>query len=157
MSGTGESTTDFAGEEREFRIRLGEIRRIEAKCGAIGIGVVLQRLAKCTILLAKLSKIEALASGIDIYADDVREPIYQGLVGRGMTSQEATKLLKVEIDDRGVDGLLDNAPTALSVLLAAREVPEEDDLGEQPAGESPTTPPSPSTSGTSTEPAQQSA
>jgi hypothetical protein len=44
MSGSGEVSADFAGEERAFRIRLGEIRKIEAKCET-GIGEVCRRLA----------------------------------------------------------------------------------------------------------------
>lgn len=154
MSGLGECTTEFAGEERDFRIRLGEIRRIEAKCGA-SIGAICQRLARATLVVARLGKnmMEALSAGIDIYAEDVREPIYQGLIGRGMAASEAAKLLKLEIDDRGLRGLLDNAATALSVLLATREVPEEALPGEPLAGESLATQASPSTSPSSMEPA----
>ena len=140
MSGTGESEADFAGEARAFRIRLGEIRRIEARCG-VGIGEVLRRLSRCVMLVSRLSHVEALASGIEIAADDVREPIYQGLMGAGMTPGEASKLLRVEIDDRGVRGLLENAPVALGALWASRETPdgdEEPDLaGEPQAGASP--------------------
>lgn len=153
MSGTGESTVDFAGEERAFRIRLGEIRRIEAKCGNIGIGEVLRRLARCVTAVAEHGGLGALAAGVEIHADDVREPIYQGLIGAGMPSGEATTLVRTEVDDRGVRGLLDNAPTALAVLWASQEVPP----GEQKAGESPATQESPSTSETSTEPATSSA
>lgn len=153
MSGTGESSVDFAGEERKFCIRLGEIRRIESKCGDIGIGEVLRRLARCVTAVAEHGGLAALASGVEIHADDVREPIYQGLIGGGMSTGEATKLLKLEVDDRGVRGLLDNAAVSLAVLWASQETPP----GEQPAGESPATPESPSTSETSTEPATSSA
>lgn len=153
MSGTGESTVDFAGEERAFRIRLGEIRRIEAKCGNIGIGEVLRRLARCVTSVAEYGGLSALAAGVEIRADDVREPIYQGLRGGGMSDGDATRLVKAEVDERGVRGLLDNAATALAVLWASQEVPP----GEQKAGENPATPESPSTSETSTEPATPSA
>jgi hypothetical protein len=140
MSGTGETTADFAGEAREFRICLGEIRRIEAKCNA-PIGEVAQRLARAVVVLkagGSLSVAEMLAAGIAIYADDVREPLYQGLIGKDMPSGEATKLLKTEIDDRGFKGLMDNAAVALLVLTATQEAPpREADLGEQKAGQNP--------------------
>jgi hypothetical protein len=155
MSGTGESSTDFAGEEREFRIRLGEIRRIEQRCET-GIGEVLRRLARAVLVLSKVKGLEALAAGVDIHADDVREPIYQGLIGGGMLPGDATKLLRIEIDDRGIQGLLDNTSTALEVLWASRKTPEEPPSGEMRAGESPATPPKRRTSKPSTASARSS-
>ena len=138
MSGTGESTVDFAGEERHFRIRLGEIRRIQDRCSA-GIGEVLRRLSRCVGLVHKHgSGLDALMAGLEIYADDVREPIYQGLCGAGMRSDEATRLVRREIDDRGLVGVLDNAAAALAILWGSQAVPEgEDQPGEPLAGESP--------------------
>ena len=156
MSGTGESSTDFAGEERNFRIRLGEIRRIEDKCDT-GIGEVLRRLARAVVVLSRLEGVEALAAGVDIHADDVREPLYQGLMGAGIASGEAAKLLRLEIDDRGIQGLLDNASTALEVLWASRKVPETAKPGERRAGESPATPKKRPTSKRSTGSARSSA
>lgn len=147
MSGTGEVSTDFAGEERAFRIRLGEIRKIEAKCG-VGIGEVSRRLARAAFVTSKLGGLEALAAGVEFHADDVREVLYQGLVGGGMGSGAATALVRGEIDDRGMRGLLDNAPVALIVLLGSQESPP----GEPRAGESPATSQTPSTSPASTEP-----
>lgn len=139
MSGTGEVTTDFAGEERAFRIRLGEIRKIEAKAGA-GIGEVVRRLSRAVLVIGKLDGLEALAAGVEIHADDVRETIYQGLVGGGMTPADATKLLRTEIDDGGLRGMLNNVGTALTVLWGSQEAPETP--GEPTAGET-ETPPTP--------------
>lgn len=148
MSGTGDVTTDFAGEERAFRVRLGEIRKIEAKCET-GIGEVCRRLARA-VYVQNAAKgrdiLSALATGVEIHADDVRTPIYEGLVAGGMASAEATKLVRAEIDDRGMRGLLDNAVTALLILIGSQETPP----GEPRAGESPATPPNPSTSDNST-------
>lgn len=149
MSGTGEVLADFAGEERAFRIRLGEIRRIETRCGT-GIGEVCRRLARAVYVqnAAKGGDIlSALATGVEIHADDVRTPIYEGLMGGGSTAADAAKIVRAEIDDRGMRGLLDNAAVALLVLLGSQETPP----GESQAGESPATQPSPSTSGSSTE------
>lgn len=159
VSGTGESTTDFAGEEREFCVRLGEIRRIEAKCG-VGIGEVSRRLAHAALVinsLGKASRLEMLAAGVQIHADDVRETIYQGLIGKGMPNIEATKIVRGAIDDCGMVGLLDNVGTALVVLLGAQDVPEDERLGEARAGESPATPSNESISPASTEPDRPSA
>lgn len=140
MSGTGESTGDFAGEERAFRIRLGEIRRIEAKTDT-GIGEVCRRLAGGLLAMQATegNVVRALAGGIDLHADDVREPIYQGLIGAGMSSGEAAKLLRTEIDDRGLMGLLDNIGVSLAALVASQEAPEATE-GEPVAGESPAIP-----------------
>ncbi len=158
MSGTGECVADFAGEERAFRIRLGEIRRIEAACGA-GIGEILRRLARGAQLVRRISDepggltmLDALAGGIEIRADDVRETVRQGLLGaRVLPANEVDPLVRREIDDRGVPGLLDYIGTALVVLLAARNTPEADDPGERVAGAAAAvTPPSPMTSQTST-------
>lgn len=143
MSGTGESSADFAGEERTFRIRLGEIRRIEDRCGA-GIGEVLRRLSRAVLVLSKVKGLEALAAGIEIRADDVREAIYQGLIGAGMSASEATNLVRREIDERGVPGLLDNVTPALEALWGSQKTPsqktpESADPGEPQAGASPAT------------------
>lgn len=155
MSGTGEVTADFAGEARTFRIQLGEIRHIEAKCGT-GIGEVLRRLSRAVLVTAKLNGIDALAAGLDIHADDVRETIYRGLRGGGMADAQATGLVRREIDEGGLRNLVDHVPTALKVLWGSQEAPEtdapeDDPSGEPRAGESPATPKSASTSESSTE------
>lgn len=156
MSGTGEAREDFAGEERAFRIRLGEIRRIEGKCGA-RIGEVAHRLAKATLAIGAAGGkyVDALALGLDIAADDVREPIYQGLMGGGLTSNEATALVRSAIDDRGLRGIMDNVSIALAVLVATSEVPK-DAAGEGKAGSNLEPKAAPSTSPNSTEPASPS-
>lgn len=125
MSGTGETREDFAGEERTFRIRLGEIRRIEAKCGA-RIGLVAQRLAMAVQAISSAggNYVGALATGIEVGAEDVRETLYQGLLGGGMTSPDATNLVRSEIDDRGLRGITDNVGVALMVLVATSEAPK---------------------------------
>lgn len=133
MSGTGEVRTEFAGEERLFRIRLGELRRIEAKCDS-PIGDVARRLARCVLVSSRLPMLEALATGVEVRADDAREVLYQGLVAAGeMKPADVTKLLVAEIDDRGLPGVLAAATVALDVLTGSQEQPP----GEPQAGESP--------------------
>lgn len=150
MSGTGEVREGFAGEERLFRIRLGEIRRIEAKCGNVGIGEVVRRLSKAVFLLDKVGGVEAFAHGLEIRADDVFETIFQGLKGGGMADREATDLVRREIDDRGWSGLLDHVGLALQVLTGTQATPEGDDQGEPKAEATPATPKRRSTSKSST-------
>lgn len=154
MSGTGESRQDFAGEERVFRIRLGEIRRIEDKCGC-GIGLVLGRLSRAVLLVNQIAGLQAFAAGLDIRADDVRTTLYEGLVGAGTPSPEATKIVREEIDERGVRGIVDNVAVALAVLWASQEAPADEAASGE--GEAAETPPPEPTSPPSTDSAASSA
>lgn len=161
-AGAGEVEQAFAGELRQFRIRLGEIRKIEAKCGC-SIAEVCRRLARATYVLSKFEGIEALATGLDFRADDVRETVYQGLVGASMPTGPAFKLVSDEIDSRGWQGLIDNLDTALLVLMGSQETPPPgasggEAPGEPEAGPAGTpTPPSPPTSDASMASAPRSA
>ena len=132
---------DFAGEERPFLIRIGELRRIQTACGA-GPGEVANRLARCVKTLREFPKLtvfeQALIGMGHLYVDDVRAPIYEGLVAGGMTAPEASKLVRAEIDDRGFRGLVENAGLALGVLISGVSMPaEDDDAGELKPGENP--------------------
>lgn len=164
MSGTGEVRADFAGEERLFRIRLGEIRRIEAKCGGpeqpVAIFEVVRRLSRAVYLIANADGdvMKALAIGIDVRADDVHEVLYQGLLGGNMAAPEAAKLLKAEVGDRGLRGILDNVGVALEVLWGSQETPPGEPTAGTPQTETgDAAPPNPSTSPTSTGPEPPSA
>jgi hypothetical protein len=148
MSGTGEARADFAGEERSFRIRLGEIRRIEERCKS-KIGPVCQRLAVAVHAMAKAENKDgslnlglALALGIEIGSEDVRAVIHEGLTGFGMKPGEATALVRREIDDRGLRGLLENVPAALQVMVGSQETPAGEGEDEPPGEPQPAaTPP----------------
>jgi hypothetical protein len=155
-AGTGEVRVSFGGDERLFRIRWGEIRRIEDKC-ATGIGEVLRRLSRAVMVLSQLRGMEALAAGLDIHAQDIREVIYQGLRGGGMPESQVALLLRIEIDERGIAGLMDNVSVALGVLWGAQSAPEADDVGERRAGATSTTPASEQTSASSSASAKPSA
>lgn len=155
---------DFAGDERLFLIRIGELRRIQIACGA-GVGEIVRRLAQCVNTLrsypeATLWEQAAIGFGT-LHVDDVREPIYEGLVAGGMKAPDASKLVRREIDERGFRGLIENAPLALGIMLAGTAVPEDAappggaaGEGESMAGK---TPQAGSTSEPSTEPAASSA
>jgi hypothetical protein len=87
--------------------------------------------------------------------DDVREPLYRGLIGGGMTPTEAGKLVRELFDERP---LLENIDLALAVVLGSLLAPDDEPLGES-EGEAATTgsPEASSPLPTSTAPAPSSA
>lgn len=87
---------DFAGEERVFDLRLGEILDIEAECG-LGIGAIYIRLAKQEWRMK-----------------EVRSILAHGLRGGGSTLHEAKKLIDERID---AGRWLDLYELALDVLI----------------------------------------
>lgn len=156
MSGLGEVHKDFAGEERLFRIQLGEIRRIQVACGTperpCSIGDVIRRLAACVYVQDNVKGLQGLIAGLEIFADDVRAPIFEGLSGaRVLSPGEVTRLVAAEIDRQGMDGILRHARLALEILTGTQREPAADDgeAGER-TGASEEIPASPWTSTTST-------
>lgn len=137
---------DFAGEERTFMVRIRELRRIETACDA-GVGEIARRLAGCTQTLRAYPEAalweQALIGLGNLHVADVRETIREGLIGGGMAAPEADRLVKREIDDRGMLALVQYAPLALGVLLAGVSMPADAappggaDAGEPPAAETP--------------------
>ena len=96
----------FAGRERDFLLRVGEIGRLEIACGA-GIGAVLQRVAIGQYGLA-----------------DIRETVRLGLIGGGATSAEAESLVSAYIDPCPLDDALGLAAEILAATL--RHLPDAD-------------------------------
>lgn len=122
MSGTAELRLRLGPEEQAFRLRIGELRRLEEDCDA-GPLEILARLADGRWRVA-----------------DVRQPILHGLIGAGLAAERAGLLVERWVDER---------PLSLSVnvayaVLARAVVPpeEEEDLGEREAGGAATKPPS---------------
>lgn len=70
----------FAGRERKFELRLGEIGELERLCGA-GLGAIMLRLAT-----------------MQWRWDDVRETVRLGLMGGGMSEPDATALAMAQLD-----------------------------------------------------------
>lgn len=94
MSGDGGVTFDWAGEERTFRYRLGEIKRLQTATNA-GPQELLRRFTTGTWRI-----------------DDLRETIRLGLEGAGVSASEAGRLLRDYVDPP--------KPLLDSVLVAAR-------------------------------------
>lgn len=155
---------EFGGEERPFRCLHAELRKIQANCDA-GPSEIARRLAQCVRVQRQYPKASILEQAVlglgDWRIEDVREPILQGLIGGGMTAGDAFKLVRSNIDERGMRGLVEHAELALTVMLTGAQLPEDYPApGETRAGEEGTMATSPAGSGTSTpstEPAAPSA
>lgn len=137
MSGDGRIEEDFGGERRSFRVGLGELRRIQEACDA-GPPVIAGRLARCVQVLRAMPKATvgdlALAGLGDWNVDDIREPVLQGLLGAGMAPTDAARLVVRWIDQRGFQGLIENAGLALALVIAGVDVPKDDPVSGGQAG-----------------------
>jgi hypothetical protein len=92
-------TFPWADGEYTFDLRLGEVRKIQEKTG-LGPGVILER----------------LQSG-EWKVDDYREVILQGLLAGGMSAPEASKLVRLWVDDRPAKESLLPAQTILMAFI----------------------------------------
>lgn len=131
MSRSGEIALEFGGEERAFRLGIGQWRKVQEACDA-GPAELLARLSPAFVGIQNgLSFGQLLASGMlgRWRIEDIREPILQGLLGANMAGPEALKLVKTWVDERP---LIESVTTAYQVVLAS-VVGAED---ENPAGES---------------------
>lgn len=135
--GTGVLEAEFGGETRRFRVALGELRRIQTACDA-GPAEIARRLARCVQVQQakpKASILEQAALGLgDWRIEDVRAPIVEGLVGGGLSPNEAGALVRRFVDERGFRGLTENAALALSLVVVGQDFPEDDLPGKPKAG-----------------------
>jgi hypothetical protein len=148
---------DFGGEERNFLCRIGELRKIEEKCG-VGVFEIAGSLGRVVQVLREkpnATLFEQVIYMAGTKADFIREPIYQCLVAGGMPSGEATMLVRQEVDEQGFVGLVQSASVALVALIAGVSIPDK----EKSEGELAGAPKAPkdSTSGKSTETGARSA
>ncbi len=140
MSRSGEVTVEWAGEERVFRLAIGQWRKIQEKCD-VGPEELLGRLARSILVRAKSSGLSAsaaltLAPASPWRVDDVREPILQGLLGAGLELNAAARLVRDWVDDRP---LFEALPLAFAIVLGALSPPEDETPPPgEPQGESPT-------------------
>jgi hypothetical protein len=137
MDGTGAIEEQFGGELRFFKVGIGELRAIQAKCDA-GPAEIARRLARGVMALragsnAAIGELAALGLG-EWRVDDVREPILQGLIGGGLSPNDAANLVRRWIDERGFRGLVENLTLALELVVAGVAQPEDERLGEREAG-----------------------
>jgi hypothetical protein len=123
----------LGGEERTFRLAIGQWRRVQEKCDA-GPPELLARLSPIyNARRAGLTFGQIMAQGYlgTWRIDDVREVIFQGLLGGGTTPNEAAALVKTWVEERPLFEPLD---VAYQVVLASiAGAPDEDASGESEA------------------------
>lgn len=102
----------WAGGEHSFSLPIEQLRALQQRCDA-GPAWVLSRLANSQWLV-----------------DDVVSTIRLGLEGGGMPKSEATRLVKVHVEDQP---LTLSVKTASLILMAALYGVEDDPVGEAPA------------------------
>lgn len=139
MSRGGELVRLWGDEERTFRLGIGEWRKVQETCDA-GPAEIAARLSAW----AAIRKRMPTATFLDILAggglgnwriDDVREPIYRGLIGGGMEPTAAGRLMRDLHDERP---LMENIDIALEIVLASLVGAGDEPVGE-PIGEPRTT------------------
>lgn len=136
MARAGEVALDFGGEERTFCLRIGELRKVQERCDA-GPGEIAQRLAGFMLLReGKLPLAQAAALGrLGTWrVDDVREVILQGLVGGGMTPNDAGQIVRHWVDGRP---WAETIPVAYQVILASIIGVDDEDAAGEPQGAAP--------------------
>lgn len=136
---------EFGGELRKFRLTVPFLAKVEQDCDA-GPGVIAGELARAVQMIEaageqKVSALALIAAGLGGWRTSyVRQTIFHGLQGGGMSANDAAKLCREHIDERGFMGLLENASIAFGVMTGAYLGPKDDAPGES-AGAGETNPP----------------
>lgn len=135
MSRSGEIVRHFGGEERTFRLGIGEWRNVQEACDA-GPAEIMERLSPAfRALKAGVSFADLLHSGIigRWRIDDIRMVLFNGLVGGGMAPDPARGLVAAWVDARP---LLEPLPIAYEVVYASLAgAPDEAAALGEPMGE----------------------
>lgn len=120
MSRSAEIEIAFGGEDRPFRLNIGRLRALQEKVDA-----------------GPMELVNRLSAGA-WRVDDLRETILQGLIGGGMTSADATRLMKSDFDDLPLAQFVPIAQAILyTALLGAEDEPTGEVQGEAPSSPSP--------------------
>jgi hypothetical protein len=132
VSRSGEIVRQWGDAERTFRLGIGEWRKIQETCDA-GPAEIAARLAKWAAMRQRAPAVGFLdllaAGGLGNWrVDDVREPLYRGLIGGGMSPTAAGFLMRDLFDERP---LTENVALALEIVLASLVGPEDEPVGEQ--------------------------
>lgn len=98
MGGTTQIDLEFAGEMRSFCLKIGQLRELQEKTG-----------------VGPLALFNRLISG-DWEVDDIPQILRLGLIGGGMSSSEALKLIETHIN---VSPLTEYMAQACAVIGAA--------------------------------------
>ena len=135
MSRSGEIVLAFGGEDRKFRLGIGEWRDVQEKCDA-GPGEIMERLSPAfRALKLGVSFADLLHSGIvgRWRIDDIRVVIFAGLVGGGMDPTKSLDLVRKWVDERPI---LEPLPIAYEIVYASLAgAPDEEAAAGEPKGE----------------------
>lgn len=134
MSRSGEITLAWGDEDRTFRLGIREWEKVQEKCDA-GPAEILARLAPAFIALQQgLSPQQVISAGYlgTWRVHDVREPLYQGLIGAGKNPNEAGKIVRDLVDERP---LIESMAIAYQVVLASVTGAEDEPPPGEPEGE----------------------
>jgi hypothetical protein len=120
MSGDASIELDWAGDQRRFRLAIGQLRELQESINrpraAIGAPTIGPR-----------SLLRMLGDG-DAWPDEVREIIRLGLIGGGTPIGEVPALVRRYVDERP---LLESAPVAQAILLTALVGPASDQIAQK--------------------------
>jgi hypothetical protein len=157
MSRSGEITLPWGDRDCTFRLGIREWERVQEKCDA-GPAEIHGRLAPMfSATEAGLTLQQIRAHGLlgTWRIHDVREPIYQGLIGGGLKPTEAGNLVRQLVDERE---LIESVCLAYQIVNASIVGAQDEPPGE-PAGEAlaPSSPEESSPSPTTTAPEPSSA
>ncbi len=120
MGRTAEIELSFGGEDRLFRLNIGRLRALQEKVDA-GPMELLSRLSAGTWRV-----------------DDIREVLLQGLIGGGMSSPDATRLVKTDFDDLPLQPFVQIAQAVvMTALVGAEDEGAGEQLGEEQTSPSP--------------------
>lgn len=129
MSGGMKIRLPFGDAEREFFLGVGGLRELQVKCDAGPEEIAARLLPSAEAVRLKVSTPSALANGLigRWRVDDVREPIYRGLIGGGMEPTEAGGLVMDLVDKRP---LRENIALAYAIVIASIQGVPDEPLGE---------------------------
>lgn len=113
MSRDGSIDLTWPDEDHTFRLRIGELRELQEKCGNRGPMTIATALTMGTWLV-----------------DDIIQPIRLGLIGGGMEQGKAAQMVKVHLSD---GRLKEGIPVAQAIIYRAILGPPDEKL-EPPTG-----------------------
>lgn len=109
----GSIELDWPDQKRTFRLRVGELRELQEKCGNRGPRTIANALLNGTYLV-----------------DDIIQPVRLGLIGAGMSQGDALKIVNTHLGDgRLHEGIL----VAYQIVMQAITGPADEQL-EAPPG-----------------------
>lgn len=136
MSRNGDVVRFFAGKDRTFRFGLGEHERLQTALNdRMGVSLIVQNLSSFALALEVGMTVQEIAAAKllgDVRIDQIREVIFQGLVGAGTEPPEAGKLCDQWVYKRP---LKETVRIAYAIGLAAIDGPEDEEAMGEPAGD----------------------